>query len=361
MRARSRGSVTSPNGSSSLLRALPSPAPKMSRPELSRSSAAVSLATLCTRRRGSGVTSAPMRTRGVAQAAAARVTHGSATARPGPRWAMWSQAKKPSYPRSSARAARRATTRGSASSPNSPISIARFTTAILTVHRELWLTVPRTDGRVIRWTAPPARGPRPPPWCTGGRRAAPGRPGPPPAPPPRRAAPPRQSASAACSASHAGRGGSPWLAVLSQPGSGSHSRAAPASSTVPSDLALQRIAERLYPDQAVAEYERVDTVIDEGRGSVSGPLQEEHVVFIDLGFQVPGRVWHVGEQLREPGPDAVLAALDPGGGDKDGIVGVVSDELSQVARGERLDVVLEDFLRRAWHFISFAASTLCLP
>src|SRR5262249_47843184 len=102
---------------------------------------------------------------------------------------------------SSARAARRATTRGSASSPNSPTSIARFTTAILTVHRELWLTVPRPDGRVIRWTAPPARGPRPPPWCTGGRRAAPGRPGPPPATPPpppaarrppagRRAAPP---------------------------------------------------------------------------------------------------------------------------------------------------------------------------
>src|SRR5215471_3935370 len=196
---------------------------------------------------------------------------------------MWSQAKKPSHPRSSARAARRATTRGSASSPNSPISIARFTTAILTVHRELWLTVPRTDGP------------------------------------------------------------------------------APASSTVPSDLALQRIAERLYPDQAVAEYERVDTVIDEGRGSVSGPLQEEHVVFIDLGFQVPGRVWHVGEQLCEPGPDAVLAALDPGRGDKDGIVGVVSDDLIQVARAERLDVVLEDFLRRACHFISFAASTLCLP
>src|SRR5215831_12356710 len=45
---------------------------------------------------------------------------------------MWSQAKKPSHPRSSARAARRAATRGSASSPNSPTSIARFMMAIVT-------------------------------------------------------------------------------------------------------------------------------------------------------------------------------------------------------------------------------------
>ena len=44
---------------------------------------AVSLATLCTRRRESGVTSAPIRTRNVAQATAARATHGSATARTG--------------------------------------------------------------------------------------------------------------------------------------------------------------------------------------------------------------------------------------------------------------------------------------
>src|SRR5215813_1543634 len=131
--------------------------------------------------------------------------------------------------------------------------------------------------------------------------------------------------------------------------------------SMPSVLALHRIADRLYLDQAVAEDERVDTVFDEGRAGVSGPFQEEHVVFIDLGFQLPGRVWHVGEQLREPGTDAFLAALDPGRCDKDGIVGVVSDDLIQVACAERLDVVLEDFLRRACHFISLAASTSCLP
>jgi len=46
---------------------------------------AVSLATLCTRRRDSGVTSAPIRTRDVAQATAASATQGSATARTGAR------------------------------------------------------------------------------------------------------------------------------------------------------------------------------------------------------------------------------------------------------------------------------------
>src|SRR6516225_6262138 len=123
-----------------------------------------------------------------------------------------------------------------------------------------------------------------------------------------------------------------------------------------SALALQRVADRLYLDQAIAEHERVDTIFDEGRGSVSGPFQEEHVVFVDLGFQLPGCVWHISEQLRERGPDAVLAPLNPGRGDKDGIVGVVSHDLIQVARAERLGVVLEDFLRRACHFISLAAS-----
>ena len=62
---------------------LPNPTPKTSRPELSRSSVTVSLATLCTRRRDSGVTIGPISTRDVAHATAASVTHGSATARTG--------------------------------------------------------------------------------------------------------------------------------------------------------------------------------------------------------------------------------------------------------------------------------------
>src|SRR5262249_23376638 len=271
---------------------------------------------------------------------------------------MWSQAKKPSHPRSSARAARRATTRGSASSPNSPISIARFTTAILTVHRELWLTVPRTDGRVIRWTPPPARGPRPPPWCTARRRPPPG---------PR----PRPPAGASRSASPVGERGLQRVPCRAR-------RKPVARSVEPAGLRIPQPgrARKLHRSlrSCAAAYSGA-SVPGSGRRGIrtcryrprrrsrqrQRPLPEEHDVFIDLGFQVPGRVWHVGEQLREPGPDAVLAALDPGGGDKDGIVGVVSDDLIQVARAERLDVVLEDFLRRACHFISFAASTLCLP
>ena len=44
------------------------------------------------------------------------------------------------------------------------------------------------------------------------------------------------------------------------------------------------------------------------------------------GFQVPGRIRHIGEQLGEGRPDAVLAALDAGRGDEDSIVGVVGDD-----------------------------------
>src|SRR6266545_4869757 len=63
----------------------------------------------------------------------------------------------------------------------------------------------------------------------------------------------------------------------------------------PSALALQRVADRLHPDQAVAEHEGVDAVLDKSLGRVSGPLQEEHVVLVHLRLQVPGRVRHIGE------------------------------------------------------------------
>src|SRR6516164_7069417 len=86
---------------------------------------------------------------------------------------------------------------------------------------------------------------------------------------------------------------------------------------LPSALTLQGVADRLHLDQAVPEYERVDAVLDESRGSVRCPFQEEDVMFIDLGFQVPGRVRHIGEQLCEGRPDAVLATLDAGRGDED--------------------------------------------
>jgi len=113
--------------------------------------------------------------------------------------------------------------------------------------------------------------------------------------------------------------------------------------------AQDRIADRLHPDQAVAENEGVDAVVNPGRPGVRGPFQEEHVAFEDQCLQIPGRVRHIGEQLSERLPDAVLAALDACGRDEDSVVGVVGDDSIQVARAKGLGVVLEDFLGRARH------------
>src|SRR5579875_4198349 len=85
-------------------------------------------------------------------------------------------------------------------------------------------------------------------------------------------------------------------------------------------LALQCVADRLRPDKAVAEHEGVDPVLYRGGGGVRGPLQEEQVTLVDLGFQVPGRVRYFGEQPRERRPDPLLAAQDPCRGDEDGVV-----------------------------------------
>ena len=80
-RARSRGSPESPNGANSPWRSPPMPTPSTSRPPLRRSSVTVSRASFAIRRRGVGVTSAPMRTRSVAQAIAVIAIHGSASSR----------------------------------------------------------------------------------------------------------------------------------------------------------------------------------------------------------------------------------------------------------------------------------------
>src|SRR6202044_817460 len=118
----------------------------------------------------------------------------------------------------------------------------------------------------------------------------------------------------------------------------------------PSPLGVQDgVADRLHPDQAVAEHEGVDAVIDPGRPGVRGPLKEEHVAFEDQRLQVPGRVRHIGKQLSERLPDAVLAALDASRRDKHSVVGVVGDDSIQVPPAKGLGVVLEDFLGRARH------------
>src|SRR5207342_1533321 len=117
----------------------------------------------------------------------------------------------------------------------------------------------------------------------------------------------------------------------------------------PSARMLQRVPNRLHPDLPVPEDERVDPVLDLGRGGRRGPLQEEHVAVVDLRRQRPVRVGHVGQQLGEPLADAVLASLNPVRGDEDRVVGVVLDDPVQVTGSQGLGVVLEDFLRAARH------------
>jgi hypothetical protein len=86
IRARARSSGSSPVIENSLPNwSLPSPTPSVSRPPASRSSVAASRATFTGRRRASGVTIGPSRTRSIAVATAASVIHGSATARTGGR------------------------------------------------------------------------------------------------------------------------------------------------------------------------------------------------------------------------------------------------------------------------------------
>ena len=112
---------------------------------------------------------------------------------------------------------------------------------------------------------------------------------------------------------------------------------------------LQGVAHRLHPDQPVTEDERVDPVLDLGGGRDRGPLQEKHVALVDLRLEFPGRVRHVGQQAGERLADAVLAPLDPRGGDENGVVGVVGDDPVQVSRPQGLGVVGEHFLGRARH------------
>ena len=76
----------------------------MTRPPLSRSSVASSCASTCGRRRATGVTAVPSRTRDVTAAIALSVTHGSAAGASHTN-ARWSQMNTPSQPAASAASA----------------------------------------------------------------------------------------------------------------------------------------------------------------------------------------------------------------------------------------------------------------
>jgi hypothetical protein len=105
----------------------------------------------------------------------------------------------------------------------------------------------------------------------------------------------------------------------------------------------------LRPDHSVAEHEGVHTVVDLIDRRVGAPLEEQHIAVEDLGFQVPCRVRQVLQQLGENLAYAVLAARDAGRCDQHRIIGVIDDDLVEVACGQRLPVVGEYFLRRSCH------------
>ena len=107
---------------------------------------------------------------------------------------------------------------------------------------------------------------------------------------------------------------------------------------------LQGVADGQDPDEAVAEDEGVDAVLDPVAAALGAPLQEQDVVLVDGGLDVPGGLRDLAEELGERLADAVLAALDACWGDEDGVVAVVGDDLIQVLGSQRLRVVVEDLL-----------------
>ena len=125
-RARIFLSVSSPNTPNSVSGGLPSPTPNISLPSERWSRDTVARATCHGRRRASGVTIAPMRTRSVRMATADNATHGSANGSFMPSH-TWSHVNTPSHPACSASYANSAMNRGSANSSNGGKSTPCFT------------------------------------------------------------------------------------------------------------------------------------------------------------------------------------------------------------------------------------------
>src|SRR5206468_5665594 len=117
--------------------------------------------------------------------------------------------------------------------------------------------------------------------------------------------------------------------------------------SLPSASRLQGVADGLDPDEAVAEDEGVDGVLDPVAAALGPPLQEQDVVLVESGLEVPGRLGDLAEELGERLADAVLAAEHTGRGDEDGVVAVVGDDLLQILAAERLRVVVEALLAAA--------------
>src|SRR4029450_3326760 len=107
---------------------------------------------------------------------------------------------------------------------------------------------------------------------------------------------------------------------------------------------LEGVADGRDPDEAVAEHEGVDGVLDAVAAALGAPFQKEDVVLVGGGLEVAGGLRDLAEELGEGLADAVLAAEHAGLGDEDGVVAVVGDDLLQVLGAQRLRVVVEALL-----------------
>src|SRR5690606_26911199 len=82
---------------------------------------------------------------------------------------------------------------------------------------------------------------------------------------------------------------------------------------------------------------------------VGGPLQQQDVLLVDLGLEVPGGLRQLRQELAERLPDPVRPAAYPVGGDEQGVLGVVGDDALPIPGGERRGVGGEPLRWRTSH------------
>jgi hypothetical protein len=95
-------------------------------------------------------------------------------------------------------------------------------------------------------------------------------------------------------------------------------------------LVLEGVPDGLDPDQPVSKHERVDPVVHSSALRVCRPLEQQDVLLVDLGREVPLGLRDVGQELRERLPDPVLTPEDSLRGDEDRVVRVVRDDLLEL-------------------------------
>lgn len=109
---------------------------------------------------------------------------------------------------------------------------------------------------------------------------------------------------------------------------------------------LNGVFDGLNTDLTVVKDECIDSVVDVTAFAACLPFQVQHVVGED-GVKVPCRLRHILQELGEDGPCAVFAPVDLALHHKDGVVGVIGDDIFEVLGTQGLPVVREHFLGTA--------------